>query len=333
MEKVNNGNSKANKLYLITGANGFVGQALCKRMISNGWRVRGTVRNRPLAFSRVVGAEAIEIPSIDSKTDWSKALVGVDTVVHLAARTHVMIEDSHDPLEAYRLINVAGTERLARSAGTFGVERFIYLSSVKVNGEGRAERYTELDIPAPEDPYGISKWEAEQVLYDIAGRTGLEVVALRPPLVYGPGVKANFLRLLDLIYRGIPLPLASVDNRRSLIYLENLVDAIVTCINNPKATGQTYFVSDGDDASTPELIRRVATVLGRPARLFPFPPALMHVAGKILGKSAAMERLLGSLTVDPGKIRRELQWEAPYTMVQGLQETADWYLKGRPSVA
>ena len=313
-------------MYLITGANGFVGQALCKRMVSNGWQVRGTVHNRPLAVSRLVGTEAIEIPSIDSKTDWSKALVGVDTVVHLAARTHVMREDSHDPLEAYRLINVAGTERLARSAGTSGVKRFIYLSSVKVIGEGKAEPYTELDIPAQEDPYGISKWEAEQVLHEIADRTGLEVVVLRPPLVYGPGVKANFLRLLDLIYRGIPLPLASVDNRRSFIYLENLVDAIVTCINNPKAAGQTYLVSDGDNVSTPELIRRVAAALGRPARLFPFPPALMRLGGGVFGKSAAMERLLGSLTVDSSKIRRELQWKAPYTMMQGLKETAEWDL-------
>ena len=173
-----------------------------------------------------------------------------------------------------------------------GVKRFVYVSSVKVNGEGCEKPFTEHDIPAPEDPYGVSKWEAEQMLRKVAGDTGLEIVILRPPLVYGPGVKANFLSLFKIVDRGIPLPLASINNHRSLIYLGNLVDAITTCINHPKAAVQTYLVSDGEAVSTPELIRRVAAALGRPARLFPFPPALMRFTGRLLGKSDAVERLL-----------------------------------------
>jgi len=196
-----------------------------------------------------------------------------------------------------------------------------------VNGEGRFQPYTEKDIPASLDPYGISKWEAEQVLQEIAHETGMEVVVLRSPLVYGPGVKANFLRLIKWVYRGIPLPLSLVKNRRSLIYLGNLVDAIVTCITHPGASGQTYLVSDGEDVSTPKLIRRIATALGKPVRLCPFPTVLLKTAGRITGKSAAVERLVGSLTVDTAKIRNELNWKPPYTMVQGLFETAKWYKK------
>ena len=191
------------------------------------------------------------------------------------------------------------------------------------------EAFSEKDVPEPQDPYAVSKWEAEQVLHEIAEATGLEVVILRPPLVYGPGVKANFLRLMRSVARGVPFPLANVNNRRSLIYIENLVDAVVTCITHPEAAGQTYLVSDGEEVSTPELIRRVGSALGRPARMFPFPTFLMRLTGRLLGKSAEIERLLGSLTVDTAKIRRELDWDPPYTMAQGLKETAKWYLKRR----
>jgi nucleoside-diphosphate-sugar epimerase len=294
-------------------------------MLANGWQLRGTVRVEEDAVFLPAGLEAIQILSISSDTDWSIVLIGVDVVVHLAARVHVMHDTAVDPLAEFRQVNVAGTERLARMASEAGVRRFIYLSSVKVNGEGNVIPYTEHDTPVPEDPYAISKWEAEEVLQKVSRETGLEVVILRPPLVYGPQVKANFLRMLEVVKRGIPLPLASINNRRSLIYLGNLVDAIITCINHHKAAGQTYLVSDGEEVSTPELIRQVAVALGKPARLFPFPPSFMKLAGSIIGKSDAVERLLGSLVVDSSKIRRELGWMPPYTMEEGLEETAEWF--------
>lgn len=310
---------------LVTGANGFVGKTLCKRVASNGWQARGTVRYAEQAVGLPTGVEAVQIKSIDADTDWSDAVSGVDAVVHLAARVHVMNDTSSHPLSAFRQVNVAGTERLAQMAAINGVKRFVYVSSIKVHGEGCEKPFTEHDIPAPADPYGVSKWEAEQVLHKVAKDTGLEVVIFRPPLVYGPGVKANFLSLFKIVDRGVPLPLASVKNHRSLIYLGNLVDAITVCINHPNVAGQTYLVSDGRDVSTPELIRRVAVALDRPTKLLPFPPFLMRFAGKLLGKSDAIERLVGSLTIDSSKIQRELGWKPPYTMEQGLKETAEWF--------
>ncbi len=310
---------------LVTGTNGFVGRVLCERLVADGWQVRGTIRSTEQLGTFPAGVEVVQIKSIGADTDWSDVLIRADAVVHLAARVHVMNDTATDPLSAFRQVNVAGTDRLARMAAINGVKRFVYVSSIKVNGEGCEKPFTEHDIPAPDDPYGISKREAEQVLHLIAGDTGLEVVILRPPLVYGPGVKANFLSLFKIVDRGIPLPLASINNHRSLIYLGNFVDAIITCINHPKAAVQTYLVSDGEDVSTPELIQRMAAALGRPARLFPFPPSLMRFAGKLFGKSDAVERLVGSLTIDSSKIQRELGWKPPYTMEQGLKETAEWY--------
>ena len=314
---------------LVTGSTGFVGKALCKRMVSNGWHVRGTVRSAEQAdmSNLPAGVDVVPIKSIGANTDWSDALSGVDVVVHLAARVHVMNDTSSYPLSAFRQVNVAGTERLARMAAINRVKRFVYISSVKVNGEETLIPYNEQNTAAPADPYGISKWEAEQVLHKVAEESGMEVVILRPPLVYGPGVKANFLSLFKIVDRGIPLPLAGINNHRSLIYLGNLVDAITVCINHPNAAGQTYLVSDGRDVSTPELIRRVAAALGRHARLLPFPPSLMRFAGKLFGKSDAVERLVGSLTIDSSKIRRELGWKPPYTMAQGLKETVEWFKK------
>jgi nucleoside-diphosphate-sugar epimerase len=201
------------------------------------------------------------------------------------------------------------------------------MSSVKVNGEGKSTPYHEEDIQQPQDAYSISKWEAEKVLNKISGETRMEIVIIRSPLVYGPRVKANFLRLLEMVDHGIPLPLANVNNQRSLIYLGNLVDAIVTCMKHPKAAGQTFLVSDGNDVSTPELIRHISSLLGRPVKLFPFPPILLKMAGIITGKSVAIDRLLGSLTINSSKIRRELGWQAPFSMEQGLKETTKWYLR------
>lgn len=310
---------------LVTGSTGFVGRQLCEKLLLKAFWVRGTVRIPETPKDLPSGVQAAPIEPIGPDTDWSSALRGIDVVIHLAARVHVMDETSGDPLTAYRQVNVAGTENLARQAVAHGVRRLVFVSSVKVHGEETDVPYTEQNQPAPQDPYGVSKLEAENILHRVAEETGLEVVILRPPLVYGPGVKANFLSLLKIITRGIPLPLASVDNRRSFIFLGNLADALVTVMTHPEAVGRTYLISDGEDVSTPELVRRVAAVLECPARLVPFPPTFLRLVGKMTGKTAAVDRLLGSLVVDSGKIQRELGWRPPHSMAEGLAETAKWY--------
>lgn len=310
--------------FLITGANGFVGAALCAELLHQGHSARAAVRS---ASSLVEKAERVAVGEIDGKTDWTNALHDVDVVIHLAARVHVMHDESNDPLEEFRRVNVAGTEHLARSTAASGVKRLVYVSSIKVNGEATSEgkKFSESDLPDPHDPYGISKMEAEQALHRVAAETGLEVVIVRPPLVYGAGVKGNFVQMLKVLAKGIPLPLASVHNRRSLIYVGNLVDALILCATHPAAAGNTYLVSDGEDISTPDLLRQLNAAMGHPARLLPCPQALLKLAGRLTGKSDQVERLLGSLQVDSGKIRRELNWNTPCTLEQGLRATTDWY--------
>ena len=309
--------------FLITGANGFVGKALCAELLRQGQSVRAAVRS---ANTPIENLEVAAVGSINGETDWTDALRGVDVVIHLAARAHVMRENAENPLEEFRKVNVAGTERLARMAAQAGVKRFVFLSSIKVNGEETgAIPFSEQNAPAPQDPYAISKWEVEQALHRIAAETGMEVVVLRCPLVYGPGVKGNFLRLMQAVDRGIPLPLALADNRRSLIYLGNLTGAIMACRERREAAGKTYLVSDGENVSTAQLITQMAQALGKPARLWPCPVGLIKFAGKVTGKSGEVARLLGSLCIDSSKIRRELGWASPYTLKQGLRETADWY--------
>lgn len=311
---------------LVTGASGFVGRSLVQRLAFEDWPVTAAVHNSDASFPETV--QTIRIGTITPETEWFGALEGIDTIVHLAARVHVMKDKDADPLAGYRRINVFATERLAREAAKAGVRRFIFVSTIKVNGEETDTPYSEAQSVHPSDPYGTSKWEAEQTLRRIETETGMQVVIIRPPLVYGPGVKANFLNLIRIANSGIPLPLGSVSNRRSLIYLENLVDAIVTCIHHPNAAGQTYLVSDGEDVSTPELVGRIAATLGRPARLFPFPARLLRLAGKLLGKPESIDRLIGSLVIDSSKIRRDLGWKPPCTMEQGLKRTTGWFLRG-----
>jgi nucleoside-diphosphate-sugar epimerase len=238
-----------------------------------------------------------------------------------------MRDTSADPLAEFRRVNTAGTERLARSAVASGVKRLVYVSSIKVNGEEThdGKRFSETDVPAPQDPYGISKWEAEQVLHKVAQETGLELVIVRPPLVYGPGVKGNFISLLAAINRGIPLPLAGANNARSLVYVGNLVDALIACATRPSAAGQTYLVSDGEDVSTAVLVEKIARALGRNSRSFYFPPALLRAMAVALGRAEQVDRLFGSLRIDDKKICRELAWIPPYTLEQGLRATAEWY--------
>lgn len=313
------------KSILVTGATGFIGSFFCAGLVADGWPVRGAVRSEKDSKRLSPGVEPAITGSLGPDTEWSCALAGVDVVVHLAARAHIMTDPSADPLAEYRLVNAAGTERLAGEAAKAGVKRLVFLSSVKVNGDQTTEPFT-IDSPAnPSDPYGVSKWEAEQALRRIEAETGMEVVVIRPPLVYGPGVKANFLNLMRVVQRGVLLPLASVSNSRSLVYLGNLADALSVCAAHPAAAGKTFFVSDGDDVSTPELIRRVARCLGKSARLFPFPPSLMRLAGTMTGRKAAIDRLLCSLAVDSGNIRRELGWQPPFTMTEGLKVTGEWF--------
>ena len=311
---------------LVTGANGFIGRALCGVLAASGRRVRKAVRMPVPGLP-----DAVVVGDIGPDTDWRTALEGVSGVVHLAARTHVLRETATDPLAAYRKINVSGTERLARSAAAGGIRRLVIVSSVKVSGERTEERpFTEDGAPRPEDAYGVSKWEAEQALSRIAAETGLEVVALRPPLVYGPGVKGNFLRLMNLVARGVPLPLGAVDNRRSLIYTGNLAGAIVKALDAPQAAGRTYLVSDGEDVSTPDLVRGLARALGVKPRLLSLPLSALDLGARLAGRRAEFVRLTSSLQVDSSRIRRELDWRPPFTLAQGLEPTAKWY-PGRSS--
>ena len=311
---------------LVTGANGFVGRALCVDMARRGFTVRAAVRKLSRATS--LPGEIVEIADIGADAGWSSALAGIDAVVHLAARVHVMRDSALQPLAAFRAVNVVPTERLARAAAAQGVKRFVYVSSIKVNGEGTppGRPYTPDDVPAPVDPYGISKHAAEQALRQLAQETGLEVVIIRPVLVYGPGVKANFLSMMRWLHRGIPLPLGAIRNQRSLVALDNLVDLIVTCLHHPKAPDQTFLVSDGEDLSTTELLRRTAAALGRPARLIPVPTLVLRAAARLLGKADIAERLCGSLQVDMSKTRQLLGWVPPVSVDEALKQTARHFL-------
>ena len=312
------------KRVLVTGASGFVGRILCQRMREQGVEV-AAVRRQASPPGHV--SPEIAVGDIHAATDWSQALTNVDTVIHLAARVHVMRDTVADPLAEFLRVNAAGTEHLARSAAASGVKRLVYVSSIKVNGEETraGKKFSADDIPAPQDPYGVSKWEAERALYRVADEAGLEVVVVRPPLVYGPGVKGNFAQMLGIVARRVPLPFASVDNRRDLVYVENLVDALIACASHPAAADQTYLVCDGEAVSTPDLLRQLAFAMGVPSRLFPCPPILLRLAGKLTGKSQQLERLLGSLQVDGDKMRADLNWTPPYSLRQGLQATAEWY--------
>ena len=306
----------------------FSGRAVCRRLVQEGAHVRGITRKDDIAQGLPDGMEVVQIPSLGRNNACRIAMTDVDTVIHLAARVHITRESADDPLKEFRMANVAVTDDLARMSVETGVKRFIFISSIKVNGEGRnGSPYNEWDEPMPEDPYSLSKWEAEQALHVVAQKTKLQIVILRPPMVYGPAVKANFLQLMKIVNRGIPLPFASVQNKRSMIYLENIVDAIITCISHPKAPGQTFLLSDSEDVSTPELIRRLAVAFGKEARLLPIPLWMLRMTGRLTFKSADIERLLGSLTIDTTTIQHELAWKPPYTMEQGLKKTAEWFLK------
>ena len=316
-----------NQNILITGATGFVGQAVCQHLLEAQFNIRKALRR---ALDKQSNEDCQIVGDINARTDWSKALVKIDSIVHLAARVHVMNDSSADPLSEFRKVNVEGTVNLAQQAARANVRRFIFISSIKVNGEKTEGKYfTENDEPAPQDPYGISKFEAEQELRRIARETGLEVVILRPPLIYGPSVKANFYQLMNAIYRGWPLPLGKVNNQRSLLYVNTFANAIKTCLTHPNANGKTFLVSDEKSLSTAELIVALGRFLRSTPRLFNIPVSWMRFGGSLLGKAATVDRLTSSLVVDSNKIRQELSWDSPYNFDTGIQKTAEWFLASK----
>lgn len=315
---------------LLTGGTGFVGRAFANKITSNHEHLlRIAVRRRASDFPGA--SEQVLVNDISLITNWRNAVLACDIVVHTAARVHVMRDTSTDPLSEFRRVNVDGTLNLAQQAAAAGVKRFVHLSSVKVNGEEttNGQPFQADNIPNPQDDYGTSKHESEFGLRKIAVQTGMEVVIIRPPLVYGPGVKANFLRMMNWLYRGVPLPLGAIHNQRSLVALDNLINLILTCLTHPAAANQTFLAADGEDLSTTDLLRRMAAALGRPARLLPVPAWLLTASAMILGKSDLSQRLCSSLQVDISKNSELLGWIPPVKVDEALRLTAEHYLKNR----
>ncbi len=310
---------------LVTGSTGFVGRALCRHLEGRGHDVvRAVRRSRGRCHEVAIG-------DLGPDTNCRPALSGdadpVDVVVHLAARVHRIRDAAVDPLAEFRRVNTLGTKALARRSAEAGVRRLVFLSSIKVNGESTpaGKAFSGDDRPDPQDAYAVSKWEAEQTLSEIGRQTGLEIVVLRPPLVYGPGVKANFLSLLRWIDRGRPLPLGRIRNRRSLLYLENLLSAIEACLTHPNAAGQVFLPSDGAPVSTPELARLIGEALRRPARLVPVPLPLLRLAARLVGRSGMVARLTDSLVIDSAPLRERLDWRPVCPLAEGLSRTCTWY--------
>jgi nucleoside-diphosphate-sugar epimerase len=307
---------------LITGATGFIGSAITARLVTDGYEVVATHRG---ARPEGNGIQWVEHSGLAANADWSAALQGVEAIVHSAARVHVMRDSASDPLAEYRATNRDGTLNLATQAAAAGVKRFIFLSTIKVNGEstdGRAPFRAD-DTPAPSDPYAISKFEAEQGLQQIAARTGMGLTILRPPLVYGPGVKGNFATLVKLVARRLPLPLAASTGKRSFVALDNLVDLVALCVTHPQASGKTLLVADAESLTPAEWVRHLGTALGKPARVIPLPVSLLTLAAFALRKPKAVQKLTAALEVDAAPTTELLGWKPPLTVDQALARLAD----------
>jgi len=311
---------------LVTGATGFIGNALCAHMVREGFGVKKALRENPKNSS----AEPV-IGEINGETNWTNALLDCDSIIHLAARAHVMRDTAPIPLTAFRAINTFGTLNLAKQAIEHGIRRFVFVSSIGVNGNRSLNApFTESDTPAPQSPYAISKFEAELGLLKLAEETRMELVIIRPPLVYGPGAPGNFASLIRWVHRQIPLPLGSVHNKRSFIYLDNLIDLILTCLRHPRATHQLFLAGDGDDLSTTDLIYRLGLALGKPARLIPVPIDWLRAGAIILGRRETAFRLLEPLQIDISKACKWLGWTPPVDVNEGLRRTAEAFLHPSP---
>lgn len=325
------------KRVIVTGANGFIGQHVCRQLITSGKEVTACIREQAnlSVFRNLSGPLAVcKMPSLGLSADLSHILRNADTVIHLAARVHVMREAADDPLFQFRKVNVTGTENLVSLAVQNGVRRFIYVSSIKVNGEVTGkEAFSADDLPGYCDPYGQSKWEAEERLRQIASRAAMEWVVVRPPLVYGPRVRGNFLALMQYVSRGIPLPVGSVHNRRSLVSVYNLSDLLCLLVDHPAAANNRFLVSDSEDVSTPNLVRRIAAALHRSPRVVPCPESFLLTLGSLLRQKAAAQRLCSSLVLDKRKTGEMLGWSPPVTLDSGLERTAEWFLQGRGNAA
>jgi len=312
---------------LVTGATGFVGRQLLETLGSQTQAtVVAAIRSNNNTLSEKV--KTVTVGDLGPDNSWYEALDNIDTIIHTAARVHVMNDDSKDPLSEFRKVNVEGTLNLARQAAKTGVKRFVFLSSIKVNGESTSLNlpFTEDDLAAPIDPYGISKYETEVGLFKLADETGMEVVSIRPTLVYGPSVKANFFNMMKWLYRGLPLPFGLIKNKRSLVALDNLVDLIITCTEHPKAANQVFLVSDGEDLSTSDLLRRVAKALDKTAYLLPVNQKLLEILLSFLGKRNLAQRLCGSLQVDISKAKKVLNWVPPISVDEGLIKTTQHFI-------
>jgi nucleoside-diphosphate-sugar epimerase len=314
---------------LVTGATGFIGSVLCETLAQAGYQVRAAVRSARSVPSHV--SEKVAVGDINSTCDWTEALVGVDAVIHAAARVHVL-HPSTAEANLYAETNERGTQRLADAASRAHIRRFVFLSSVKVNGEEtRGAAYTAYDVPRPVDAYAISKWHAEQHIFRIAARSSMEAVIVRSPLVYGPGVGANFLRLMRWVERGWPLPLGAVNNKRSLVNIWNLCDLLCRLIRHPSAPGRTWMVSDGEDLSTTDLLRRIGDAMDRPVRLIPVPVSVLRFCAGVVGRRAEITRLTGSLVVNAAQTRSDLSWSPPVTVNEALARTvASYFAEPRP---
>lgn len=310
---------------IITGANGFVGSSLCQHLLDLGYPVTGLTRQSPQQPHEQQG------PELDSTSDWTPWLKADQVVIHCAARVHVMHDTAQDLYQAFRAVNVDGTLALAKQAAAAGVKRFVFISSIKVNGEATqaGQLFTEIVTTWPTDPYGLSKYEAELALLELAKTTGMEVVIIRPPLVYGHGVKGNFAAMMSLLAKGYPLPFGAIHNKRSLLSLDNLIDFITVCISHPAAANQVFLVSDGVDLSTTELFSKLASAMGKPINLLPIPEVMMRLGLFMIGKKAISQRLLSSLQVDITKANRLLNWVPISSIEDGLKQCAKNYKKDR----
>jgi nucleoside-diphosphate-sugar epimerase len=303
---------------LVTGASGFIGKYLCQSLSEQNFEIVIVTRGQANAKENIT----VINKTLNINTDWSETLKGINVFIHLAGRAHVMKEEASDPYQAYAEINIEATKHLAEQAALNGVKRFIFLSSVKVNGEStKKSAFTESDQPQPEDDYGKTKYEAEKVLSNIAQETGMEVVVIRPPLVYGKGVKANFKNLIKLSQSGLPMPFGAIHNKRSLIYIENLIDFIMVCIDHPQAANQTFLVSDDHDVSTTQLIQSIANASSKKSRLIPIPISWLTLVFKLIGKKSLSDRLFGTLQVDISKAKTLLGWKPPFSFKDGIART------------